>query len=161
MNDARFAREQRRGQDWQRRIFRAADLNRTGEPVAAVNENFIHTSQTGNVSHLNNRFSNKCRGNFFPPRSKEAPRPGRFRSPKPAFPRDAGATAPAQPVRVSIHHHAPWRKLRLPDRLKLRATECAGLDEIESSLHIFKEMAFQKPDSIRQRQPLGIFPSER
>src|SRR5213079_312268 len=127
MNDARFAREQRRGQNRQRRIFRAADLDRTRERMAAVNQNLIHTWQKEIVLYLNNRFSNKCRGNFFPPGSKEAPRPGRFRSPKPAFPRDAGATAPAQPVRVSIHHHAPWRKLRLPDRLKLRATECAGL----------------------------------
>ena len=51
--------EQRGGEDWQRRIFRAADLNGTGKPTAAVNENFIHISRTGNVSHLNNRFSDE------------------------------------------------------------------------------------------------------
>src|SRR5437870_10523165 len=75
-NDTRLSSEQRGGQDWQRRILRAADLDRTRKRMAAVDENFIHTSQTGNVSHLNNRFSKKCRGNFFPPGSKEALRFG-------------------------------------------------------------------------------------
>ena len=50
MNDARLAREQRRGQDRQRRIFRAADLDRTGKRMAAVDENLIHTWQKGTVS---------------------------------------------------------------------------------------------------------------
>src|SRR6266513_267547 len=95
MNDARFAREQGRGQNWQRGIFRAAHLDRPGERMAAVDENLIHTLQEGNVSHLNNRFSNKCRGNFFPPGPKEAPRFGRFRSPGPAFHRVAGSLAPS------------------------------------------------------------------
>ena len=50
MEDARFAREQGGGQDRQRRIFRAADFDRAGERMAAVNENFIHTWQRGIVS---------------------------------------------------------------------------------------------------------------
>src|SRR5437867_937581 len=95
MNDARFPREQCGGEDWQRRIFRAADLDRSRKRMAAVNENFIHTSQTGNVSHLNNRVSKKCRGNFFPPEQKKAARSDRFRSPMPAFLPCHGARWPA------------------------------------------------------------------
>src|SRR5262249_35648735 len=126
-NDTRLSRKQRGGQDWQGRIFRTADLNGARKPTAAVDENFIHISPTGNVSHLNNRFSKKCRGNFFPPGPKEAPRFDRFRSPRPAFRRDAGAPASAQSVRVSIHHRARWRKLRPPDRVTLRGKACRGL----------------------------------
>src|SRR5947207_14871483 len=127
MNDARFAREQRGSQDWQRRIFRAADLNRTGKRMAAVNENFIHTSQTGNVSHLNNRFSNKCRGNFFPPRSKEAPRSDRARSPGPAFHPGEGAPVLAQSMRAPTRRRAPRQKALLPGRAKPRVKDYVDL----------------------------------
>src|SRR6266478_7307658 len=127
MNDARFAREQRGGQDWQRRILRAADLDGTRKRMAAVNKDFIHISQTGNVSHLNNRSWNKCRGNFFPPGPKKAPRSDRFQSPAPAFHRAEAATAPAQSIRALTYRLGCWRKARLPDRVRPRGQECGGL----------------------------------
>ena len=65
MEDARFAREQTGGDDRERGIFRTADLDRAGKGMAAVNEDFIHTWQTGIVGFLHNRFSTRCRGNFF------------------------------------------------------------------------------------------------
>src|SRR5437899_13105786 len=115
MNDARFAREQRCGQNRQRGIFRAADLNRSGKPMAAVNEHFIHTSQTGNVSHLNNRFSKKCRGNVFLPEHKKANRSDRFRSPMPPFLPVEAAMVAVQSVRALTHHRTTWPKPRPPD----------------------------------------------
>src|SRR5207248_7871309 len=127
MNDARFAREQGRGQNWQRGIFRATHLDRPGERMAAVNENLIHILQKGIASHLNNRFSNKCRGNFFPPSPKEAPRSGRFRSPTPAFLPAEAAMVPVQSVRALLRLLGCWRKLRPPDRAKPRGKECAAL----------------------------------
>ena len=65
MEDARLAREQRRGEDRQRGVFRAADLDRTGKRPAAVNQNFIHTCRRGIVSLRHNRVSKRCRDNFF------------------------------------------------------------------------------------------------
>src|SRR6266571_8525746 len=127
MNDARFAREQGRGQNWQRGIFRAAHLDRPGERMAAVDENLIHTSQKGIASHLNNRFSNKCRGNFSPPSPKEAHRFGRFRSPRPAFLPAEAAMVPVQSVRELIHYRTRWQRLRPPDRVTLRGKACRGL----------------------------------
>src|SRR6266436_7269945 len=127
MNDARFAREQRRGQDWQRGIFRAADLDGTGKRMAAVNKNFIHTSQTGNVSPLNNRFSKKCRGNFFPPGPKEDPRSDRVLFPTPAIHRAAAAMAPAESIPALTHRLARWRKARPTGRVELPAKACGGL----------------------------------
>ena len=56
MQNARLARQQRRGQDRQRRILRAADLDRAGERMTAVNENFIHTWRRGIASHLHSPF---------------------------------------------------------------------------------------------------------
>src|SRR5450759_5445068 len=95
--------------------------------MAAVNEDFIHTWQKGNVSHLNNRFLNKCRGNFFPPGPKEGPRSGRFRFPAPAFHRAEAATAPAQSVRAPTHRLARLRRARPPGRVKRRGKECGDL----------------------------------
>src|SRR2546429_1206331 len=100
MNDARFAREQRGGENWQQRILRAAHLDGAGKRVAAVNENLIHTSRTGNVLHLSNRFLKKYRGIFFPPMPKEELRSGRFQSPGPAFRPGGAATARAQSTRA-------------------------------------------------------------
>src|SRR5207249_944376 len=60
MNDAWLASEQRRGQDRQGGIFRAAHLDRTRERMATVNEDLIHTWQKGIGVYLNNRFPNKC-----------------------------------------------------------------------------------------------------
>src|SRR6266404_490619 len=127
MNDARFAREQRGGQDWQRRILRAADLDGTRKRMAAVNKDFIHISQTGNVSHLNNRSWNKCRGNFFPPGPKKAPRSDRFQSPAPAFHRAEAATAPAQSAHAPTHRPAHRRTTQFPDHATLRGKEYGGL----------------------------------
>src|SRR5437016_5973302 len=124
MNDARFAREQRRGQNRQRRIFRAADLDGTRKRMAAVNEDFIHIWQKGTVSHLNNRFSNKCPDNFFPPGPKEGRRSGLVLFPTPAFHPGGAATAPAQSIRAPTHRLACWRKAQLPDRVILPGKEC-------------------------------------
>src|SRR5438067_10564532 len=98
MNAARLPSEQRRGQNRQRGIFRTAHLDRARERIAAVNKNLIHTWQTGIVFYLNNSFSNKCRGNFFPPILKKAVHfvPARFS--RPPFPSDAGALVSAQSV---------------------------------------------------------------
>src|SRR5437016_3146249 len=127
MNDARFAREQCGGQNRQRGIFRATDLDGTGKRMAAVNENLIHTWQIGTVSHLNNRFSNKCRGNFLPPGPKKAHHSGRFRSLTLAFHRAEAATAPAQSSRAPTHRLARWRKARPLDRVRPRGKACGGL----------------------------------
>ena len=71
MEDALLSGQQRRGQDRQSRILRAADLDRAGERMAAVNEDLIHTWQRGIVSHLHNRFALKCRCNFFGQKGRE------------------------------------------------------------------------------------------
>src|SRR6266508_1731703 len=85
VNDTRFSSEQRSSQDRQRRILRAADLDRTGKRITAVDEDLIHTWQKGTVSRRYNRSLSKCRGNFFPPGPKEAPRFERVLFPEPAF----------------------------------------------------------------------------
>src|SRR5438067_9336299 len=121
MNDARLPSEQRRGQDRERGIFRTAHLDRTRERTTAVNEDFIHTWQRGIVVYLNNRFSDKCRGNFFPPIWKEALRSGPARFPRPAFRPSAGVPAPAQSVPAPIRRPARRRRAQLPDRAKPRA----------------------------------------
>src|SRR4029453_559144 len=100
MNDTWLSSQQRRGQDGQRRIFRAADLDRTGKRTTAVNENLIHTWQKGTVSRPFNRFWNKFPGNFFPPGPKEAPRFERVLFPEPAFHRVGAASGPARSARV-------------------------------------------------------------
>src|SRR5207244_12572539 len=84
VNNTRLSSEQRRGQDRQRGIFRAANLDRTGKRITAVDEDLIHTWQKGTVSRRYNRSSNKCRGNFFPSGPKEAPGPDRVLFPEPA-----------------------------------------------------------------------------
>src|SRR6266540_526744 len=95
--------------------------------MAAVNENLIHTSQTGNVSHLNNRFANKCRGNFFPSAQKKAPCSGRFQSPTPAFHPGKSANVLPQSVHRSIHHRVLRRKPRPRDHVKPRGRDLADL----------------------------------
>src|SRR5437762_12075773 len=94
VNDARLPSEQRRGQNRQRGIFRTAHLDRARERIAAVNKNLIHTWQTEIVFYLNNRFSNKCRRNFFPPIWKESLRSAPARFPTPAFRPGEAAPAP-------------------------------------------------------------------
>src|SRR6476661_6415046 len=96
VNDTRLPSQQRRGQDRERRILRAADFDGTGKRMAAMDEDLIHTWQKGTVSHLNNRFLNKCRGNFFPSEPKEDPRSDRVLFPRPAFHRVEGAAALVQ-----------------------------------------------------------------
>src|SRR5713101_6191449 len=126
MNDARFTREQGRGQNRQRGIFRTAHLDRTRERMAAVNTNLIHTWQTEIVFYLNNRFSNKCRGNFFPPMSKKAPRSGPGRFPGPANPPVEDA-ASVQSVRRLVRRLSRRRRGRPPDRAGPRAKEDVDL----------------------------------
>src|SRR5882724_3822016 len=123
MNDTGLSSEQCRRQDGKRRIFRAADLNGTRKRMAAVDEDLIHTWQKGTVSHLNNRFSNKCLGNFFPPGPKEGARFGRVRFPRPAIHRAEGGMAPVQSVQAPTHRPARWRKARPRGRAELRAKE--------------------------------------
>src|SRR5207247_7626724 len=114
MNDARFAREQRRGENGQRRILRAADLDGPRKRMTAVNEDLIHTWQKGTVSHLNNRFLNKCRGNFFPPGPKEGPRFGRLLFPGLAVHRTGAEVATAQYVREPSYRLEHRHTTRLP-----------------------------------------------
>src|SRR5437868_6002970 len=121
MNDARLPSEQRRGQNRQRGIFRAAHLDRARERIAAVNKNLIHTWQTEIAFYLNNRFSNKCRGNFFPPMWKKALHSGPARFPRPASRPSAGVPAPAQSVSSLIRPPARRQKARRPDHVKPRA----------------------------------------
>src|SRR5438477_13203996 len=127
MNDARFTGEQGRGQNGQRGIFRTAHLDRTRERMAAVNKNLIHTWQTEIVSYLNNRFSNKCRGNFFPPMSKKAPcsDPGRFpgRASRPV----EDAAAPVRSAHRLVRHLWRRRRGRSPDRAGPHAKEDVDL----------------------------------
>src|SRR6266480_6315465 len=127
MNNARLPSEQRRGQDRQRGIFRSAHLDRTRERMATVNEDLIHTWQKGIVVYLNNRFSNKCRGNFFPPMSKKALHSDRARLPRPAFRPGAGAMAPAQSIPALIRRHARRKRARPPGRARLRGIEHVDL----------------------------------
>src|SRR6266581_5070294 len=115
MNDAWLPSEQRRGQDRQRGIFRTAHLDRTRERMTAVNKDFIHTWQKEIVVYLNNRFSNECRGNFFPPTWKKALRPGPGRFPRPAFRPGEAAPVSAQSVPAPIRRPARRQKARLPD----------------------------------------------
>src|SRR6266496_5031578 len=96
VNDTRFSSEQGRGQDRQRRILRAADLDRTRKRMTAVDENLIHTWQKGTVSRRYNSSSHKCRGNFFPSGPKEGPRFGRALFPEPAFHRGRAVWGPDQ-----------------------------------------------------------------
>src|SRR6266536_1629031 len=119
MNDAWLASEQRRGQDRQRGIFRAAHLDRTRERMATVNEDLIHTWQKGIVVYLNNRFPNKCRGNFFPPMSKKALHYDRARPPRPAFRPGASAPAHAKSIPALIRSHARRKRARPPGRARL------------------------------------------
>src|SRR5260370_8256787 len=107
MNDARLPSEQRRGQDRQRGIFRTAHLDRAREQMAAVNKDLIHTWQRGIVVYLNNRFSNKCRGNFFPPMWKKALRSGPARFPRPAFRPRSPALPPAHSSTAPLPPHTP------------------------------------------------------
>src|SRR5439155_25365016 len=107
MNDAWLASEQRRGQDRQGGIFRAAHLDRTRERMATVNEGLIHTWQKGIGVYLNNRFPNKCRGNFFPPMSKKALRSGLGDVPGPALRPPPGPQAPARALAARRRPYAP------------------------------------------------------
>src|SRR5438067_13184008 len=123
MNDAWLPSEQRRGQDRQGGIFRTAHLDRTRERTATVNEDLIHTWQRGIVVYLNNRFSNKCRGNFFPPMSKKAFRSGLARLLTPAFRPGAGALAPAQSIPATTRRRTRRKRARPPGRARLRGIE--------------------------------------
>src|SRR5436190_12263735 len=127
VNNTRLPSEQRRGQDRQRRIFRAADLDRTRKRTAAVDEDLIHTWQKGIVSRRYNRSSNKCRGNFFPPEPKEAHLPRRGLFPEPTFHRAGVGLGLDQSAHAPAHRPAHRRTAQLPDHATLRAKECAGL----------------------------------
>ncbi len=92
--NAGLSREQRRGQNRQGGILRAANLNRTGKRMAAMNENFIHTCQRGIVSPRNNRVSKRCRDNFSQPGAKRGHWPALAQLRARAFHPDAGDRAP-------------------------------------------------------------------
>src|SRR5205823_13465159 len=94
--------------------------------MTAVNEDLIHTWQKGIVSRRYNRSSNKCRGNFFPPEPKEAPRSDRALFPGPAFHPVEAAMAPVRSIHTPARRPACRRTAQLPDHLILRAKVCAG-----------------------------------
>src|SRR6266699_3394295 len=127
MNNARLPSEQRRGQNRQRGIFRTAHFDRARERMATVHEDLIHTWQRGIVVYLNNRFSNKCRGNFFPSMSKKAIRSGLARLPTPTFRSGAGALAPAQSIPAPIRRHARRKRARPPGHARPRGIEYVDL----------------------------------
>src|SRR5678815_2473744 len=83
-----------------------------------MNENLIHILRKGIESHLHNRFSNKCRDIFFPPRKKEALGSGRARFRGPAARPDEAAPGPAQSIRAPTHHPARRQRARPPDRAR-------------------------------------------
>src|SRR5262245_37744880 len=126
VDDTRFSGEQRGGQDRQRRILRAADLDGTRKRIAAVNEDLIHTWQKGTVSRRYNRSPSKCRGNFFPPGPKEAPRSVSALFPMPAFHPAEAAMAPDQSARALAHRPAHQRTKPPPDHAIPRARGCAS-----------------------------------
>src|SRR5215470_13221038 len=90
-----------------------------------MDEDLIHTWQKGTVSGRYNRFSNKCRGNFFPPESKKAPRSGRVRSPRRACHRAEVGLGLDQSTRAPTHHLVLRRKPQSPDHATPRVKECA------------------------------------
>src|SRR5882724_128587 len=126
VNNTRLPSEQRRGQDRQRRIFRAADLDRTRKRMAAVDEDLIHTWQKGTVSRRYNRSSNKCRGNFFPSGPKKTLRSDRVLFPEPAFHQAGAASGLDQSARAPAHRLAHRQTAQFPDRAILRVKECGG-----------------------------------
>ena len=75
MNGTRLARQQRRSQDGQSGILRAADLDGTSERIPAMHKNLIHTGRKENALYLNNRFSPRCRRNFSGARVRSGPVP--------------------------------------------------------------------------------------
>src|SRR5205823_6140628 len=94
--------------------------------MTAVNEDLIHTWQKGTVSRRYNRSSNKCRGNFFPPGPKEAPRSDRVLFPEPAFHQAEAASELDQSARAPARRLAHRQTAQFPDHAILRAKECAG-----------------------------------
>src|SRR5678815_953080 len=94
--------------------------------MTAVDEDLIHTWQKGTVSRRYNRSSNKCRGNFFPPEPKEAPRSGRALFPRPAFHQVEAAMERPRSVRALTRRPAYPRTTQFPGRATLRAKERAG-----------------------------------
>src|SRR5881409_1355647 len=95
--------------------------------MATVNEDLIHTWQKGIGVYLNNRFPNKCRGNFFPPISKKALRSGLTRLPRPAFRPGGGAPAPAQSIPAPIRPRSRRKRARRLGRARPRGLEYADL----------------------------------
>src|SRR5580704_16705050 len=94
--------------------------------MTAVDEDFIHTWQKGTVSRRYNRSPNKCRGSFFPPGPKKAPRSGQVLFPEPAFHQAGVASGLDQSARAPAHPLAHQRTAQFPDRAILRAKERAG-----------------------------------
>src|SRR5262245_65906512 len=121
VDDTRFSGEQRGGQDRQRRILRAADLDGTRKRIAAVNEDLIHTWQKGTVSRRYNRSPSKCRGNFFPPGPKEATRSVSALFPMPALHPAEAAMTPDQSTRIPDNRPPHHRTKPPPNHANTRA----------------------------------------
>ena len=131
MQNARLARQQRRGQDRQRRIFRAADLDRTGERMTAVNENFIHTWRRGIVSLLHNLFSPRCRDNSSRQKAQQSVSPGRSRFRARAIRRAArcgGAASISSRINSSPCLAAEKRDRRIVQHFARKRCAIAGRD---------------------------------
>ncbi len=139
-------------------FFEPLTFDRTGKATAAVHQNFIHTSRTGNVSHLSNPFQSKCRGNFF------RPMPTRSASLWP-IPISSANIPPGRSQRRRLRNQflaparprARLRKAQLQDRAKLREKGFAVVpsrcredlrrsDRTSRSV-IFKKMSSQKSNT--------------
>src|SRR5438132_9057661 len=98
MGRRRQPREQGRAKDGKSGVLRTADLDGTGEGIPAMHKYLIHTGQRENAFYLNNRFSPRCRRNFYRAKGRLGRVPGRARSPARATPCGSGAMAPSQSI---------------------------------------------------------------
>src|SRR5207249_11119285 len=93
MDRARLTRQQGRGKNGKGGVLRTADLDGTGEGIPAMHKYLIHTGRRENAFYLNNRFSPRCRRNFYRVKAQLGRVPGRARSPVRTSPRPSDATA--------------------------------------------------------------------
>src|SRR5205807_6864999 len=98
MNRARLPSQQGRGQNGEGGVLRTADLDGTGERIPAMHKYLIHTGRRENAFYLNNRFSPRCRRNFYRVKDQSGPVPGRARSPGRASRWRSDATAWSQSI---------------------------------------------------------------
>src|SRR5206468_11232500 len=98
MNRARLPSQQGGGQNGEGGVLRTANLDGTGERIPAMHKYLIHTGRTENAFYLNNRFSPRCRRNFYRAKGRLGRVPGQARSPARASLQRADATARSQSI---------------------------------------------------------------